>query len=159
MEPEVPRVLQSAPAVVPTLVVEVKEEAAVLSSSSPIDEMTMQVVMPLPKKKRKKDFNNKDVGDVLDAFKEPEEKESTPESAVTQTQPPELRPTVPAAPPTEESEETWEKEDKLEMENIEPEGPKSAEQKYQYKEEHWKPINPKEKRYDRVPTALPGHQC
>ncbi|XP_076838390.1 eukaryotic translation initiation factor 4 gamma 1a isoform X2 [Brachyhypopomus gauderio] len=156
MEPEEPQALQGGdPAVVPapvTLVAEVKEEAAVLSSSSPIDETTMQAVMPLPKKKKKlKDFNNKDVGDVLDAFKEPEEKESTPESAVAQTQPLELRPSVPAAPPTEESEETWEeKEDKLDMENIEPEGPKSAEQKYQYKEEHWKPINPEEKkRYDR----------
>uniref|UniRef100_A0A4W4G240 Eukaryotic translation initiation factor 4 gamma, 1a n=1 Tax=Electrophorus electricus TaxID=8005 RepID=A0A4W4G240_ELEEL len=79
------------------------------------------------------------------------EKESAAESAAAQTQPLELRPTMPAAPPTEEPEETWEeKEDKLDMENIEPESTKPTEQKYQYKEEHWKPINPEEKkRYDR----------
>ncbi|KAK1790687.1 hypothetical protein P4O66_014551, partial [Electrophorus voltai] len=154
-EPEAPEVQQKAPAVVPSPLVleaDVKaEEAPVLASSCPVDE-SLQAVLPVPKKKKKlKDLNNKDVGDVLDAFKEPEEKESAAESAAAQTQPLELRPTMPAAPPTEEPEETWEeKEDKLDMENIEPESTKPTEQKYQYKEEHWKPINPEEKkRYDR----------
>ncbi|XP_076863888.1 eukaryotic translation initiation factor 4 gamma 3-like [Brachyhypopomus gauderio] len=42
MEPEVPQALQSAPAVVPAPVTPVKKEAAVFSSSSPIDETIMQ---------------------------------------------------------------------------------------------------------------------
>uniref|UniRef100_A0AAR2LZF3 Eukaryotic translation initiation factor 4 gamma, 1a n=1 Tax=Pygocentrus nattereri TaxID=42514 RepID=A0AAR2LZF3_PYGNA len=77
---------------------------------------------------------------------EPEEKEPAPEPVTAQVQPSE-----PPAPTAEESEETWEeKEDKLDMENVEPEATKTVEQKYQYKEEHWKPINPEEKkRYDR----------
>uniref|UniRef100_A0A3B4E5M8 Eukaryotic translation initiation factor 4 gamma, 1a n=1 Tax=Pygocentrus nattereri TaxID=42514 RepID=A0A3B4E5M8_PYGNA len=77
---------------------------------------------------------------------QPEEKEPAPEPVTAQVQPSE-----PPAPTAEESEETWEeKEDKLDMENVEPEATKTVEQKYQYKEEHWKPINPEEKkRYDR----------
>uniref|UniRef100_A0A667YP70 Eukaryotic translation initiation factor 4 gamma, 1a n=1 Tax=Myripristis murdjan TaxID=586833 RepID=A0A667YP70_9TELE len=61
-------------------------------------------------------------------------------------------PAAPAAPPSEVADETWEeKEDK---QNAEPSKPKTTpeptEQKYQYKEEQWKPINPEEKkRYDR----------
>ncbi|XP_016111957.1 eukaryotic translation initiation factor 4 gamma 1-like [Sinocyclocheilus grahami] len=59
-----------------------------------------------------------------------------------------------APPPAEELEETWEeKEDKLDAENIKPESPtlsSPTEQKYQYKEEQWKPLNPEEKKkYDR----------
>uniref|UniRef100_A0A665V820 Eukaryotic translation initiation factor 4 gamma 1-like n=1 Tax=Echeneis naucrates TaxID=173247 RepID=A0A665V820_ECHNA len=61
-------------------------------------------------------------------------------------------PVAPAELPTEAADETWEeKEDK---QNTEPDQPKTTpeptEQKYQYKEENWKPINPEEKkRYDR----------
>uniref|UniRef100_A0A8B9KDM9 Eukaryotic translation initiation factor 4 gamma 1 n=1 Tax=Astyanax mexicanus TaxID=7994 RepID=A0A8B9KDM9_ASTMX len=63
-------------------------------------------------------------------------------------------PTPVAPPPVEEVDETWEeKEDKLDAENIQPQGSAPAtptEQKYQYKEEQWKPLNPEEKKkYDR----------
>uniref|UniRef100_A0A673JKA7 Eukaryotic translation initiation factor 4 gamma 1-like n=1 Tax=Sinocyclocheilus rhinocerous TaxID=307959 RepID=A0A673JKA7_9TELE len=97
----------------------------------------VSAVTTVPKKKKKiKDLNKKDVGDVLDAFKEPEKEPS---------------PAPTPAPPAEESDETWEaKEDKLDPENTEPEASKPVEQKYQYKEEQWKPINPEEKKqYDR----------
>ncbi|XP_036411692.1 eukaryotic translation initiation factor 4 gamma 1a isoform X3 [Colossoma macropomum] len=141
-EPEAPQVQESAPAVP-----EVQEAVEVKAEEAPAEETTMQAALSVPKKKKKiKDLNNKDVGDLLDAFKEPEEKEPAPEPVTAQVQPSE-----PPAPAAEESEETWEeKEDKLDMENIEPEATKPVEQKYQYKEEHWKPINPEEKkRYDR----------
>uniref|UniRef100_A0A8C1WDR8 Eukaryotic translation initiation factor 4 gamma 1 n=1 Tax=Cyprinus carpio TaxID=7962 RepID=A0A8C1WDR8_CYPCA len=59
-----------------------------------------------------------------------------------------------APPPAEDVDETWEeKEDKLDAENIKPESPtrsSPSEQKYQYKEEQWKPLDPEEKKkYDR----------
>uniref|UniRef100_A0A8C0FSQ7 Eukaryotic translation initiation factor 4 gamma 1 n=1 Tax=Bubo bubo TaxID=30461 RepID=A0A8C0FSQ7_BUBBB len=101
----------------------------------------LPVAMSVPKKKRRmKELNKKEaVGDLLDAFKEAENK--PPASAPA-------REAEDAAPtrPHEESEETWEeKEDKLA-----PEKGKAADQKYRYKEEQWKPLNPEEKkRYDR----------
>uniref|UniRef100_A0A672QWX5 Eukaryotic translation initiation factor 4 gamma 1-like n=1 Tax=Sinocyclocheilus grahami TaxID=75366 RepID=A0A672QWX5_SINGR len=106
----------------------------------------VSAVTNVPKKKKKiKDLNKKDVGDVLDAFKE---EKPAPEPEVAQKEP---SPAPTPAPPAEESDETWEdKEDKLDPENIEPEASKPVEQKYQYKEEQWKPINPEEKKqYDR----------
>ncbi|MBN3315747.1 IF4G1 factor, partial [Atractosteus spatula] len=107
----------------------------------------------VPKKKRKlKDLNKKEaVGDLLDAFKEEQVKEnrSEPEQAQQAVAPPENEASRPSH--AEETEETWEeKEDKLDTENIEPEPVKPGDQKYQYKEEQWKPINPEEKKkYDR----------
>uniref|UniRef100_A0A8C0BLU5 Eukaryotic translation initiation factor 4 gamma 1 n=1 Tax=Buteo japonicus TaxID=224669 RepID=A0A8C0BLU5_9AVES len=104
------------------------------------------VAMSVPKKKRRmKELNKKEaVGDLLDAFKEvsvPGAENKPPASAPA-------REAEDAAPtrPQEESEETWEeKEDKLA-----PEKSKAADQKYRYKEEQWKPLNPEEKkRYDR----------
>uniref|UniRef100_A0A7N9APM0 Eukaryotic translation initiation factor 4 gamma, 1a n=1 Tax=Mastacembelus armatus TaxID=205130 RepID=A0A7N9APM0_9TELE len=61
-------------------------------------------------------------------------------------------PVAPAEAPTEVADETWEeKEDKQNAESDSPQAtPEPTEQKYQYKEEQWKPINPEEKkRYDR----------
>ncbi|XP_051966667.1 eukaryotic translation initiation factor 4 gamma 1-like isoform X2 [Xyrauchen texanus] len=115
-------------------------------------ESTMQAVS-VPKKKRKmKDLNKKEAGDVLDAFKEPTppEPEATPPVKVA---PPESTAPV-APPPAEASDETWEeKEDKLDAENIKPQSPTPdtpTELKYQYKTEQWKPLNPEEKKkYDR----------
>ncbi|KFP00549.1 Eukaryotic translation initiation factor 4 gamma 1, partial [Calypte anna] len=112
----------------------------------------LPVAMSVPKKKRRmKELNKKEaVGDLLDAFKEV----SVPEvdsASETENKPPASPPAREAedvAPPRpqEESEETWEeKEDKLA-----PEKGKAADQKYRYKEEQWKPLNPEEKkRYDR----------
>ncbi|XP_061493447.1 eukaryotic translation initiation factor 4 gamma 1 isoform X2 [Rhineura floridana] len=109
-------------------------------------EVTTQVAVSVPKKKRKlKNLNKKDaVGDLLDAFKEASEGGSETEN----------KPPVPAHEPEEpaparsqeEAEETWEeKEDKMDPEKV-----KQADQKYRYKEEQWKPLNPEEKkRYDR----------
>uniref|UniRef100_A0AAY4E845 Eukaryotic translation initiation factor 4 gamma 1 n=1 Tax=Denticeps clupeoides TaxID=299321 RepID=A0AAY4E845_9TELE len=104
-----------------------------------LPESTMQASITVPKKKRKmKELNKREVvGDLLDAFKEVSEEEPCP-----------------IAPPVEDVEETWEeKEDKLDAENIKPQRPEAAsptEQKYQYKAEQWKPLNPEEKKkYDR----------
>uniref|UniRef100_A0A663MVL5 Eukaryotic translation initiation factor 4 gamma 1 n=1 Tax=Athene cunicularia TaxID=194338 RepID=A0A663MVL5_ATHCN len=101
----------------------------------------LPVAVSVPKKKRRmKELNKKEaVGDLLDAFKEAENK--PPASAPAR----EAEDVAPARP-QEESEETWEeKEDKLA-----PEKGKAADQKYRYKEEQWKPLNPEEKkRYDR----------
>ncbi|KAF1670586.1 Eukaryotic translation initiation factor 4 gamma 1, partial [Pygoscelis papua] len=106
----------------------------------------LPVAVSVPKKKRRmKELNKKEaVGDLLDAFKEvsvPGVENKPPASAPA-------REVEDAAPvrPQEESEETWEeKEDKLA-----PEKGKAADQKYRYKEEQWKPLNPEEKkRYDR----------
>ncbi|NXX81838.1 IF4G1 factor, partial [Urocolius indicus] len=106
----------------------------------------LPVAVSVPKKKRRmKELNKKEaVGDLLDAFKEvsvPGAENKPPVSAPA----PEAEETDPARP-QEESEETWEeKEDKLA-----PEKAKAADQKYRYKEEQWKPLNPEEKkRYDR----------
>ncbi|NWR86973.1 IF4G1 factor, partial [Furnarius figulus] len=104
------------------------------------------VAMSVPKKKRRmKELNKKEaVGDLLDAFKEVS-------VAGAENKPPTSAPASEAedaapARPQEELEETWEeKEDKLA-----PEKGKAAGQKYGYKEEQWKPLNPEEKkRYDR----------
>ncbi|KAM6389623.1 eukaryotic translation initiation factor 4 gamma 1 isoform 7-T8 [Pluvialis apricaria] len=117
---------------------------------SQTSEATAQVAVSVPKKKRRmKELNKKEaVGDLLDAFKESQISDSASE---TENKPPASTPareaedTAPARP-QEESEETWEeKEDKLA-----PEKGKAADQKYRYKEEQWKPLNPEEKkRYDR----------
>ncbi|XP_053342378.1 eukaryotic translation initiation factor 4 gamma 1a isoform X1 [Clarias gariepinus] len=143
-EPEVPEIDAKTST-------EEQEEEQVEDEPAPAEETTMQAVLSMPKKKKlkKSDLNNKVVGDVLDAYKEPEEKEAVPEPAPVEVQPSETRPI--ASPTPEETDETWEeKEDKLETENIDSDSEKPVEQKYQYKEEHWKPINPEEKkRYDR----------
>ncbi|NWX19658.1 IF4G1 factor, partial [Aegotheles bennettii] len=106
----------------------------------------LPVAVSVPKKKRRmKELNKKEaVGDLLDAFKEvsvPGVENKPPTSAPAR----EAEDVAPARP-QEESEETWEeKEDKLA-----PEKGKAADQKYRYKEEQWKPLNPEEKkRYDR----------
>uniref|UniRef100_A0A7M4FY00 Eukaryotic translation initiation factor 4 gamma 1 n=1 Tax=Crocodylus porosus TaxID=8502 RepID=A0A7M4FY00_CROPO len=106
------------------------------------------VAVSVPKKKRRmKELNKKEaVGDLLDAFKEivdsASEAENKPPALAPATEPEEPVP----ARPQEEAEETWEeKEDK-----VDPEKGKSTDQKYGYKEEQWKPLNPEEKkRYDR----------
>ncbi|NXF86730.1 IF4G1 factor, partial [Eubucco bourcierii] len=108
------------------------------------------VAVSVPKKKRRmKELNKKEaVGDLLDAFKEvsvpglASEAENKPPASAPAC---EVEDAAPARP-QEESEETWEeKEDKLA-----PEKGKTADQKYRYKEEQWKPLNPEEKkRYDR----------
>ncbi|NXL29084.1 IF4G1 factor, partial [Glaucidium brasilianum] len=106
----------------------------------------LPVAVSVPKKKRRmKELNKKEaVGDLLDAFKEVSvlgAENKPPTSAPAR----EVEDVAPARP-QEESEETWEeKEDKLA-----PEKGKTADQKYRYKEEQWKPLNPEEKkRYDR----------
>uniref|UniRef100_A0A8C6LVX0 Eukaryotic translation initiation factor 4 gamma, 1a n=1 Tax=Nothobranchius furzeri TaxID=105023 RepID=A0A8C6LVX0_NOTFU len=124
-----------------------KEDAPQATISRP-EEPTMQAATSVPKKKRQiKELNKKEaIGDMLDAFKE-----SVPEPATIQASAPDPDP-APAAPPVEAVDETWEeKEDKQNAETektnvtLEP-----TEQKYQYKEEQWKPINPEaKKRYDR----------
>ncbi|NWS83289.1 IF4G1 factor, partial [Toxostoma redivivum] len=112
--------------------------------------LLLPVAMSVPKKKRRmKELNKKEaVGDLLDAFKEVSVLGIASEA---ENKPPTSTPAIEAedvAPvrPQEESEETWEeKEDKLA-----PEKGKAAGQKYGYKEEQWKPLNPEEKkRYDR----------
>ncbi|NXP98437.1 IF4G1 factor, partial [Vidua macroura] len=110
----------------------------------------LPVAMSVPKKKRRiKELNKKEaLGDLLDAFKEvsvpgvASEAENKPPTSVPASEAEDVAP----ARPQEESEETWEeKEDKLA-----PEKGKAAGQKYGYKEEQWKPLNPEEKkRYDR----------
>ncbi|KFR00547.1 Eukaryotic translation initiation factor 4 gamma 1, partial [Nipponia nippon] len=110
----------------------------------------LPVAMSVPKKKRRmKELNKKEaVGDLLDAFKEvsipgvASEAENKPPASAPAREAEDVAP----ARPQEESEETWEeKEDKLA-----PEKGKAADQKYRYKEEQWKPLNPEEKkRYDR----------
>ncbi|NXJ41235.1 IF4G1 factor, partial [Ciconia maguari] len=110
----------------------------------------LPVAVSVPKKKRRmKELNKKEaVGDLLDAFKEvsvpgvASEAENKPPASAPAREAEDAAP----ARPQEESEETWEeKEDKLA-----PEKGKAADQKYRYKEEQWKPLNPEEKkRYDR----------
>ncbi|XP_062872493.1 eukaryotic translation initiation factor 4 gamma 1 isoform X2 [Trichomycterus rosablanca] len=109
-------------------------------------ESSMQAVSVQKKKRKLKDLNKKETGDILDAFKEPAppRPEATPPAKPERVQPAQVAP-----PPVEEVEETWEeKEDKLDAENIQPATP--TEQKYQYKQEQWKPLDPEEKKkYDR----------
>uniref|UniRef100_A0A8C6YEC1 Eukaryotic translation initiation factor 4 gamma 1 n=1 Tax=Naja naja TaxID=35670 RepID=A0A8C6YEC1_NAJNA len=123
---------------------EVKPRGELMCLSIPLYDSL--VAVSVPKRKRKmKDLNKKEaVGDLLDAFKEVSEGGSETEN----------NPPVPALEPEEpvparsqeETDETWEqKEDKLDPEKV-----KQADQKYRYKEEQWKPLNPEEKkRYDR----------
>uniref|UniRef100_A0A1A8NCN1 Eukaryotic translation initiation factor 4 gamma, 1 n=1 Tax=Nothobranchius rachovii TaxID=451742 RepID=A0A1A8NCN1_9TELE len=132
-----------------------KEDAPQATISRP-EEPTMQAATSVPKKKRQiKELNKKEaIGDMLDAFKEQEqETKSVPEPSTIQASAPDPDPApAPAEPPVEAVDETWEeKEDKQNAETektnvtLEP-----TEQKYQYKEEQWKPINPEaKKRYDR----------
>ncbi|NXW18746.1 IF4G1 factor, partial [Circaetus pectoralis] len=132
----------SSPAPAPSQTSEATAQGFLSFTSLPL----LPVAMSVPKKKRRmKELNKKEaVGDLLDAFKEvsvPGAENKPPASAPA-------REAEDAAPtrPQEESEETWEeKEDKLA-----PEKSKAADQKYRYKEEQWKPLNPEEKkRYDR----------
>uniref|UniRef100_A0A3P8SDH7 Eukaryotic translation initiation factor 4 gamma, 1a n=1 Tax=Amphiprion percula TaxID=161767 RepID=A0A3P8SDH7_AMPPE len=124
------------------------EDAPPASVSCP-EESTMQAAMSVPKKKKNmKELNKKEaIGDLLDAFTEEQVASPASEPSTTQASPP-----APAEPSAEVADETWEeKEDK---QNAEPDRPKATpeptEQKYQYKEEQWKPINPEDKkRYDR----------
>ncbi|NXQ46624.1 IF4G1 factor, partial [Catharus fuscescens] len=110
--------------------------------------LLLLVAMSVPKKKRRmKELNKKEaVGDLLDAFKEIGDSASEAENKPPTSAPASEAEDVAPARPQEESEETWEeKEDKLA-----PEKGKAAGQKYGYKEEQWKPLNPEEKkRYDR----------
>ncbi|NXV37727.1 IF4G1 factor, partial [Rissa tridactyla] len=132
----------SSPTPAPSQTLEATAQGSLSFTSLPL----LPVAMSVPKKKRKmKELNKKEaVGDLLDAFKEV----SVP---AVENKPPASTPAreaedVAPARPQEESEETWEeKEDKLA-----PEKGKAADQKYRYKEEQWKPLNPEEKkRYDR----------
>ncbi|XP_038145205.1 eukaryotic translation initiation factor 4 gamma 1a isoform X1 [Cyprinodon tularosa] len=124
------------------------EDAPPPSATCP-EETTMQAATSVPKKKKNmKELNKKATGDILDAFKEQEpDAKPVPEPSVVQVSPP-----APTEPPAEAVEETWEeKEDK---QNAEPDKPKStlepAEEKYQFKENQWEPIDPEaKKRYDR----------
>ncbi|XP_039178488.1 eukaryotic translation initiation factor 4 gamma 1 isoform X2 [Crotalus tigris] len=127
---------------------EVPEQSAQPVTAQPLEttEVTTQVAISVPKRKRRlKDLNKKEaVGDLLDAFKEASEGGSETENNPPA---PALEPEEPVpARSQEEPEETWEqKEDKLDPDKV-----KQADQKYRYKEEQWKPLNPEEKkRYDR----------
>ncbi|NXS52416.1 IF4G1 factor, partial [Brachypteracias leptosomus] len=132
----------SSPAPAPSQTSEATTQGILSFTSLPL----LPVAVSVPKKKRRlKELNKKEaVGDLLDAFKEV----SVPEAENKPPAPAPAREAEDAAParPQEESEETWEeKEDKLA-----PEKGKAADQKYGYKEEQWKPLNPEEKkRYDR----------
>uniref|UniRef100_UPI00398F0702 eukaryotic translation initiation factor 4 gamma 1-like isoform X2 n=1 Tax=Pristiophorus japonicus TaxID=55135 RepID=UPI00398F0702 len=160
-EPEATKVEESAVVLVPSKekeeedIVKVQSQdvsptAATLSQT--IDNPMQAAAVSVPKKKRKmKDLNKKEaVGDLLDAFKESQVKEP---AAETDAQPDavsvEVNETI--TPTRDEPEETWEeKEDKQDVENIKPDGIKLLDQKYQYKEENWKPLNPEDKKkYDR----------
>ncbi|XP_059200082.1 eukaryotic translation initiation factor 4 gamma 1a isoform X2 [Centropristis striata] len=129
---------------------EKSEEAPPASVSCPTEESTMQAATSVPKKRKNmKEFNKKEaIGDLLDAFTEEQEAKPAPEPSSTQAEPVPV-PVAPPEPPAEVADETWEeKEDK---QNAEPKAtPEPTEQKYQYKEEQWKPIDPEDKkRYDR----------
>ncbi|XP_035994072.1 eukaryotic translation initiation factor 4 gamma 1a isoform X3 [Fundulus heteroclitus] len=123
-----------------------KTEDAPLASASCPEETTMQAATSVPKKKKNtKDLDKKAI--LQDAFKEPEpEAKPVPEPSAVQVCPP-----APAEPPAEAVEETpEEKEDKQNSEPDKPESPVDPDQKYQYKEVQWEPINPEaKKRYDR----------
>uniref|UniRef100_A0A3B4WYX0 Eukaryotic translation initiation factor 4 gamma, 1a n=1 Tax=Seriola lalandi dorsalis TaxID=1841481 RepID=A0A3B4WYX0_SERLL len=132
------------------------EEVKEKSEDAPPASILMSALYPffeaatsVPKKRKNmKELNKKEaIGDLLDAFTEDAKPASEPSS--TQADP---VPAAPAEPPAEAADETWEeKEDK---QNADPDRakatPEPTEQKYQYKEEQWKPIDPEEKkRYDR----------
>ncbi|KAM4556940.1 eukaryotic translation initiation factor 4 gamma 1a isoform 4-T4 [Fundulus diaphanus] len=124
-----------------------KTEDAPLATASCPEETTMQAATSVPKKKKNvKDLDKKAI--LLDAFKEQgPEAEPVPEPSAVQVCPP-----APAEPPAEAAEET--SEEKEDKQNAEPDEPKSpvdpGDQKYQYKEDQWEPINPEaKKRYDR----------
>ncbi|XP_077579994.1 eukaryotic translation initiation factor 4 gamma 1a isoform X2 [Stigmatopora nigra] len=119
---------------------------APIAVSCPVEESAMQAATSVPKKRRNmKEINKKEaIGDLLDAFTEVAK--PAPEPSVTPAEPIVV---APAEPSPEVVDETWEeKEDK---QNAEPDTKsESADKKYQYKEEQWKPIDPEEKkRYDR----------
>nr|XP_046263507.1 eukaryotic translation initiation factor 4 gamma 1a isoform X3 [Scatophagus argus] len=126
-------------------------DAAPSTVSCPPEESTMQAATSVPKKRMNmKEFNKKEaIGDLLDAFTEEQGAKPASEPSSTQADP---TPVVPVELSPEVADETWEeKEDK---QNAEPDRPKATAeptgQKYQYKEEQWKPIDPEEKkRYDR----------
>ncbi|CAI5641219.1 unnamed protein product [Oreochromis niloticus] len=130
-----------------------KSEDTPPASVSCPEESTMQAATSVPKKKKNmKEFNKKEaIGNLLDAFTEEQGAKPASEPMPTQANPPAPAP-APAEPPVEVADETWEqKEDK---QNAEPDKskatPEPTEQKYQYKQEQWKPINPEDKkRYDR----------
>ncbi|XP_070829542.1 eukaryotic translation initiation factor 4 gamma 1a isoform X2 [Chaetodon trifascialis] len=131
---------------------EKSEDAPPTAVTCPTEESTtMQAATSVPKKRKNmKEFNKKEaIGDLLDAFTEEQSAKPASEPSSTQADP---VPVAPAEPPVEVADETWEeKEDK---QNAEPDRPKATPeptgQKYQYKEEQWKPIDPEEKkRYDR----------
>uniref|UniRef100_A0A669BK40 Eukaryotic translation initiation factor 4 gamma, 1a n=1 Tax=Oreochromis niloticus TaxID=8128 RepID=A0A669BK40_ORENI len=130
-----------------------KSEDTPPASVSCPEESTMQAATSVPKKKKNmKEFNKKEaIGNLLDAFTEVCGAKPASEPMPTQANPPAPAP-APAEPPVEVADETWEqKEDK---QNAEPDKskatPEPTEQKYQYKQEQWKPINPEDKkRYDR----------
>ncbi|XP_030015637.1 eukaryotic translation initiation factor 4 gamma 1a isoform X3 [Sphaeramia orbicularis] len=126
------------------------EDAPSTSVSCPTEESTMQAATSVPKKKKNmKELNKKAaIGNLLDAFTEEQDAKASSEPQTTQADP---VPAAPAEPPTKVVDETWEeKEDKQnEIDGPKP-TPEPTEQKYQYKEEQWKPIDPEEKkRYDR----------
>ncbi|XP_077579998.1 eukaryotic translation initiation factor 4 gamma 1a isoform X6 [Stigmatopora nigra] len=121
---------------------------APIAVSCPVEESAMQAATSVPKKRRNmKEINKKEaIGDLLDAFTEEQVAKPAPEPSVTPAEPIVV---APAEPSPEVVDETWEeKEDK---QNAEPDTKsESADKKYQYKEEQWKPIDPEEKkRYDR----------
>nr|XP_057923683.1 eukaryotic translation initiation factor 4 gamma 1a isoform X2 [Doryrhamphus excisus] len=127
------------------------EDVPPFSVSCPTEESAMQAATSVPKKRRNmKEINKKEaIGDLLDAFTEDQDAKPASEPPSTQADP---VPVASAEPPAEVADETWEeKEDK---QNAEPDRPEpksdSNENKYQYKEEQWKPLNPEEKKcYDR----------
>uniref|UniRef100_A0AAX7TQG4 Eukaryotic translation initiation factor 4 gamma, 1a n=1 Tax=Astatotilapia calliptera TaxID=8154 RepID=A0AAX7TQG4_ASTCA len=128
-----------------------KSEDTPPASVSCPEESTMQAATHVQRKKKNmKEFNKKEaIGNLLDAFTEEQGAKPASEPMPTQANPPAP---APAELPVEVADETWEqKEDK---QNAEPDKskatPEPTEQKYQYKQEEWKPINPEDKkRYDR----------
>ncbi|XP_028988105.1 eukaryotic translation initiation factor 4 gamma 1a isoform X3 [Betta splendens] len=132
-----------------------KNEEALPASVSCPPEKSMQAAMTVPKKKKNMGRINKReaIGDLLDAFTEEQGANPVSEPSSTQADPVPVAPAEPPAePPADAADDTWEeKEDKqnAESDSLEP-NTESADQKYQYKEDQWKPINPEDKkRYDR----------
>uniref|UniRef100_A0A3Q4HR33 Eukaryotic translation initiation factor 4 gamma, 1a n=1 Tax=Neolamprologus brichardi TaxID=32507 RepID=A0A3Q4HR33_NEOBR len=126
-----------------------KSEDTPPASVSCPEESTMQAATHVQRKKKNmKEFNKKEaIGNLLDAFTEEQGAKPASEPMPTQANPP-----APAELPVEVADETWEqKEDKQNAEPDKSKGtPEPTEQKYQYKQEEWKPINPEDKkRYDR----------